>query len=357
MSEVASRESNSSQWWRLLGKLQLGPLIALAVIVAFFYIADGYWGSGNFLSDYSIRMNLNAAALIAVPAMGMTMIIIAGGIDLSAGTALTLCGTILAVGLKTGPDAADGTMYLFGLLALVIAAGCACGAANGLLITGTNVVPFIVTLGTMTIFLGIGQIISSESTVYAPTEKLPQWLRYLCYTGSVGSRYLMNGIMIPTSVLISIALALLVSGMLNLTVFGRNTLAVGSNESTARLCGINVPATKLLVYSLAGVFTAIGGVLYFANIKNGNPTDGSGKELEIIAAVVLGGGSLSGGRGSVLGTILGALIITTIRSGCTQLSIPNTYSQIVIGAIIIIAVIVDQLRHGSPEWLFRMIRR
>ncbi len=100
---------------------------------------------------------------------------------------------------------------------------------------------------------------------------------------------------------------------------------------------------------------AVGGLLYFADVKNGNPSDGTGKELEIIAAVVLGGGSLSGGRGSIFGTMIGALIITVIRSGCSQLAIPNTYTLIIIGGIIIVAVIVDQLRHGSPEWFFRLL--
>ena len=113
--------------------------------------------------------------------------------------------------------------------------------------------------------------------------------------------------------------------------------------------------TIIGVYTLAGFFVAIGGLLYYANVKNGNPSDGMGKELEIIAAVVLGGGSLSGGRGSILGTLVGAFIITAIRSGCAQLSIPNTYTHIIIGGIIIVAVIVDQLRHGSPEWFFRML--
>ena len=208
----------------------------------------------------------------------------------------------------------------------------------------------------MTIYLGLGQIIASESTVYAPKENIPEWLKYLCYTGSNGDNYLIPGLPIPTSVIIAVVLAVCVGMLMRYTVFGRNVFAMGSSVSTARLCGINVPLTIVAVYTLAGFFVAIGGLLYFADVKNGNPSDGTGKELEIIAAVVLGGGSLSGGRGSILGTMVGALIITVIRSGCSQLSIPNTYTHIIIGGIIIIAVIVDQLRHGSPEWFFRLIR-
>ncbi len=325
---------------------QIGPLIALFVIMLLFTIADRYWGAGKFMSGYNLRVTSGSAALIAVPAFGMTLIIISGGIDLSAGTALTLSGTALALSLKAGDPIMNALM-------LMLLTGCLCGLANGVMISATKVVPFIVTLGTMTIFLGIGQIISGESTVYPPRENIPDWLN-LCYTGKDSERYLIPKI--PTSVLLAITLGVGVATMMRYTVFGRNVFAIGSSESTARLCGINVPVTVIAVYTIAGFFVAIGGLLYFADVKSGNPSDGTGKELEIIAAVVLGGGSLSGGRGSIFGTMVGALIITVIRSGCSQLSIPNTYTQIFIGCIIIVAVIVDQLRHGSPEWFFRMFR-
>ncbi len=336
---------------------QLGPLFALVFIVALFTIADNIWSQGYFFSTRNMRVIMSSASLIAVPALGMTMIIIAGGIDLSAGTALTLSGTVLATILKNSAYSADqsgfiGTMLL-ALFATVLT-GCACGVVNGGLISATKVVPFIVTLGTMTIFLGIGQIVSNESTVYAPKENIPDWLN-LCYTGSRAENYLIPGLKIPSSVIIAVVLAVMVGLLMRYTVFGRNVFAIGSSASTAKLCGINVPLTILTVYALAGFFVAVGGLLYFADVKNGNPGDGMGKELEIIAAVVLGGGSLSGGRGSILGTIVGALIITVIRSGCSQLSIPNTYTHIIIGCIIIIAVIVDQLRHGLPEWFFRLL--
>lgn len=338
---------------------QLGPLLALLVIVALFAIADQFRGEGYFLSARNLRVIMSSASLIAVPALGMTIIIIAGGIDLSAGTALTLSGTVLALQLKNSAVTAAEpgfTATLAAAVAAMILTGCACGWINGVLISATRVVPFIVTLGTMTIFLGVGQIMASESTVYAPKENIPEWLTYLCYTGSVDENYLIPGVLFPTSALIAVSLGIAVGLLMRYTVFGRNVFAIGSSESTARLCGINVPLTLVSVYTLAGFFVAVGGLLYFADVKNGNPSDGTGKELEIIAAVVLGGGSLSGGRGSIFGTIVGALIITVIRSGCSQLSIPNTYTHIIIGAIIIVAVIVDQLRHGSPEWFFRLLQ-
>lgn len=337
---------------------QLGPLLALLFIVGLFTLADNAWGEGFFLSARNMRVIMSSAALIAVPAFGMTIIIIAAGIDLSAGTALTLCGTVLALLLKNSDlGAADpgfATNMTLALLAM-ISTGCLCGFVNGVLISATKVVPFIVTLGTMTIFLGVGQIIASESTVYAPKENIPRWLKYLCYTGSNAENYLIPGLPIPTSVIIALVLGVAVGLLMRYTVFGRNVFAIGSSESTARLCGIHVPGTIVAVYTLAGFFVAIGGLLYFADVKNGNPSDGTGKELEVIAAVVLGGGSLSGGRGSIFGTIVGALIITVIRSGCSQLSIPNTYTHIIIGGIIIVAVVVDQLRHGSPQWFFRLL--
>lgn len=349
-------ESNNN-WIKQLFSSQFGPVFALIFIVALFGIADRMISDGFFMTAYNMRVVMSSAALIAVPALGMTIIIIAAGIDLSAGTALTLCGTVLALQLKgSSVPASDPAFTYTMIMALVatIATGCFCGFVNGTLISATKVVPFIVTLGTMTIFLGIGQIIANESTVYAPKENLPEWLN-LCFTGSNPDRYLIPGVLIPTSVIIAVVLAIGVGLLMRYTVFGRNVFAIGSSESTARLCGINVPLTLICVYTLAGFFVAIGGLLYFADVKNGNPSDGTGKELEIIAAVVLGGGSLNGGRGSIMGTLVGALIITVIRSGCTQLGIPNTYTHIIIGVIIIIAVIVDQLRNGSPEWFFRLL--
>ena len=351
---------NARRTLKSIFQSQLGPIFALIFILLLFALADNKWSSGNYLSARNFRVMMNSAALIAVPALGMTIIIIAAGIDLSAGTALTLCGTVLATQLKYAAVAAGEpgfTWVILQALFLTILTGCLCGFVNGGLISLTKVVPFIVTLGTMTIFLGIGQIISAESTVYADGKNIPRWLSDFCYTGSNSDRYLNFGEFpnVPNSVILALVLALGVALLLRYSVFGRNTFAIGSSESTARLCGVNVPLTIVSVYTLAGFFVAIGGLLYYANVKNGNPSDGMGKELEIIAAVVLGGGSLSGGRGSILGTLIGAIIITAIRSGCAQLSIPNTYTHIIIGGIIIIAVIVDQLRHGSPEWFFRLL--
>lgn len=338
---------------------QIGPLIALLIVIGLFAALDHFLSQGRFASVRNLRVMLNAASLVAVPALGMTLIIIAGGIDLSAGTALTLCATVLAVCLKFNETLVFqiGDMTVLSTvtiaLTLTVLTGLLCGLLNGLVISTMRIVPFIVTLGSMTIFLGVGKIISGESTVYPKREAISAWLKDFCSTGlpDVYFGWIPN---IPSSVIVAVILALIVAAVLRYTVFGRNVFAVGSNESTARLCGVNIPLTITLVYMLAGLFVAIGGIYNFANIKNGNPSAGQGLELDIIAAVVLGGGSLSGGRGSVLGTMTGAMIMAVIRSGCDQLSIPNPYQDIIIGLIIIAAVAIDQLRQGSPAWLFRL---
>lgn len=340
--------------------LKHGPTLALLAIILFFMAADYQYGTGNFFSLSNARLIMNSAALVAVPALGMTLIIIAGGIDLSAGTAITLSGTVIAVAFRdyTIPATDSGAEIWIALaLASGLGAGVLCGLINGVIISVTEMVPFIVTLGTMTIFLGIGLLIAGQSGVVpAKVRHLPDWLNSLCYTGSNTDNYWLSFLPIPSSVLIAIILGSLVAGLMHFTVFGRNIVAIGSSPSTARLCGIRVGWTKIWVYAVSGIFVAVGALLYFANVKSGDPSEGTGKELEIIAAVVLGGGSLSGGRGSVFGTIIGALIIKTIASGCTMLDIPNTYTYIIIGAIIILAVLIDGLRNGAPKWLFDRLR-
>jgi ribose/xylose/arabinose/galactoside ABC-type transport system permease subunit len=218
-------------------------------------------------------------------------------------------------------------------------AGCLAGLVNGLLISLLRIVPFIVTLGTMTIYLGVAKYLADETTVRPDRERIPQWLSGLVST-SADSLWLG----LPLGVWIAFALAAALAAVLRYTVFGRYVFALGSNESTARLCGINVPLTKAIVYSLSGLFIGIAGIYQFSRLAVGNPTSGIGLELKIIAAVVIGGGSLSGGQGSVLGTLAGAAIIFVIANGCTLLGYRNPSQDIIIGAIIVAAVTIDRLR-------------
>jgi len=333
----------------------VAPLAALALVVAFFAAAEfaqGFWqsraegprepegqsGFGRFWEGYEskflTRRNatqvLVQSAWVAVAGLGMTIVIVAGGIDLSIGNALALSCCALAWCLDQGKSGGVA-------VAAALAAGCACGLLNGALVSALRVPPFIVTLGTAMLFLGLSKGVANELTI--SPRHVPDAIGNLLRT-SADHTFLA----LPAGVWLALALAALTAAVLKFTVFGRHVFALGSNESTARLCGINVPATKIAVYALAGLFAGIAGVYLFARLKVGVPTEGAGKELPIIAAVVIGGGSLSGGRGSVLGTLAGAAMMTTIQTGCSLLGAPNRMQDIILGAVIVAAVTLDQYR-------------
>jgi ribose transport system permease protein len=201
----------------------------------------------------------------------------------------------------------------------------------------------------MTAYRGVAKIIADETTVRPPIASVPEWLRVLSNPVNRQMPWLIDE-RIPNfshGVWLALALAAITAIVLNYTVFGRRVFAIGSNEATARLCGVNVPLTKIVVYALGGLFVGIAGVYQFAKLSAGNPTSGDGLELRIIAAVVIGGGSLSGGRGSVLGMLAGAMMMNVIDNGCTMLGLRNPIQDILIGAIIIGAVSVDQWRQGK----------
>ena len=357
----------SQSRWNLLGNV-LGPFLALGVVYLFFGITDSMQtDGGTFLTPRNNHALAVSTATVAVAALGMTLVIISGGIDLSAGTALALSATVLAWCLKENVSP---------LLAIVAAVGTGCltGFLNGVLISALRVVPFIVTLGTMTLYLGVAKIIASETTVRPDrTTQIPDWLgsflslrekalvpgdgivpwseqaqqRDWSESASWFQRTLVwfaESTRVPVGVWLMLMLAVVLALALRYTIFGRYVFALGSNESTARLCGINVAWNKIAVYTLSGFFIGIAGLYQFSRLSVGNPTSGVGMELRIIAAVVIGGGSLSGGRGSVIGTLTGAAIMAVIASGCTQLGLSNPVQDIILGVIIIVAVTLDQLR-------------
>ncbi|MBI1903581.1 MAG: ABC transporter permease [Planctomycetia bacterium] len=326
----------------------LGPLAALCLIALFFAAGEffvnwrsdgrGFWEfartfESRFWSPLNGRTILVQSSTVAVAALGMTLVIIAGGIDLSVGNAMALAAAVLAWRLNVG----DGPTKAI-LAALVT--GCFTGLVNGLLISRLKVVPFIVTLGTMMLYLGLAKIVTGESTLRPPLDSIPNWIPQLVSPQAPSPRW----ILLPTGAWVALVLSLILAVVLRFTVFGRHVFAVGSNESTARLCGINVPLVKVIVYTLAGLFAGIGGLYLFARASTANPTAGAGIELKVIAAVVIGGGSLSGGRGSVLGTLAGAGITWVIANGCTFLGLANPIQDIVIGVIIVAAVAIDRLR-------------
>lgn len=327
----------------------LGPVMAMLGIVLFFAVAD-WWQNRTqpqLLSFWTLD-NLRTVAVqiptTAVAALGMTMIIIAGGIDLSAGTSLSLSACVMALLLKHEQPIALA-------VAGCVLTGMAAGAVNGALISLLRVVPFIITLGTMTAYLGIGKILADETTIRPPLRSVPDWLSSLVRQFPRGSwephsEWLLHPYVpyFGWSVALTAALAILTAVLLHSTVLGRRLFAVGSNEQTARLCGINTSYVKILVYALAGLFVGVAGMLQFARLSSGSPTSGVGLELKIIAAVVIGGGSLNGGRGSVVGTLMGATMMQVIGSGCTALGLSNPTQDVIIGAIIITAVTLDQMR-------------
>ena len=321
-----------SKLWSLLTG-QFGPLLALLLVFFFFAVLDAAQPSGGrFLSLRNLQAMLISAAPVVTAALGMTVVIIAGGIDLSVGTAVALSATVMAWVLNQ-----DGSIEL--ALFCCVLTGCAAGCANGIMVSTLRVAPFIVTLGTMTAYLGFAKLVAEETTVRPPLENVPGWLNGLAMPSPEPA-----WLIVAPGVWAMFLLAVAVSLMLRYSVFGRHVFALGSNEQTARLCGLNVPALKVAVYTVSGLFVGLAGVYQFSKLKVGNPISGIGLELKVIAAVVIGGASLSGGRGTVLGTVAGALLMQTIVSGCTQLGVTNPVQDIILGTIIVAAVTFDQIR-------------
>jgi ribose transport system permease protein len=270
--------------------------------------------------------------IVAVAALGMTMIIVSGGIDLSVGSIDSLSTVVVALLL---PGYGPALAALGG-----VAVGALCGAVNGLLITQLRVVPFIVTLGTMLLVRGAAKGLADERRIEAPIT----WLNDLLRTARDG-----RGLLLPTGIWLTVALAIVVAVMLRYTRFGRHLFAIGSNERTARLCGVRIDRCKVAVYTIGAALAGLAGVLEFSKLSVGDPTVAVGFELDVIAAVIIGGGSLLGGKGSVLGTLAGAAIMVVIQVGCSQQGLPNWVQQIVTGTIIIGAVALDRWRQSSAD--------
>lgn len=312
----------------------LGPVLALVLLVAIFGTAE-FWqrGESTFLSLRNARSIAVQAAPVLMGALGMTLVIIAGGIDLSVGTLAALAAMTLGLTLVH-----DGGAAL--ALAVCVLTGLIGGTLNGALISYLRMPPFIVTLGTMTIFLGLAKLSNNNNPVRPLENQLPEWMgTFLSPTPPDGWPLFAPGVWLV------LALAVLMAAVLHYTVAGRYVYALGSNERAAELCGISVARFKVLIYGIAGVFFALAGLYVFCrNNQQGSPTEGTGFELKVIAAVVVGGASLQGGRGTILGTCCGTAIIAVVNSGCVQLGIRNELQDILLGLIVISAVAIDQWR-------------
>ena len=326
-------------------KSLLLPFIGLLFVFVLFTVLIAIFEPDNleaFLSSRNAKTVITQTVIVGIGALGMTMVITSGGIDLSAGSQIALTSVACALTLNAFAGGDPATITAFGMVmaALVaMVAGAATGAFNGTVSCALKIPPFIVTLGTMMIARGAAEGIAKQSQVRTPDNTLqnfmqrnpdPEWL------------------ILAPGVWIMIFLLIVVAVTMRYTVFGRYIYALGSSESTARLCGVPVTKTRIIIYTLCGILMGISGVMSYAFLGSGDPTTAVAKELDIIAAVVIGGGSLSGGKGSPIGSIAGALIMTLLVSGCGMLNVPDWSQKIIIGFIIIGAVAVDTLKNPPP---------
>jgi ribose/xylose/arabinose/galactoside ABC-type transport system permease subunit len=300
-----------------------GPLVALLLVYALF----AGLAPDTFLGGVNLWTMARQTVVVAIAAVGMTYVILLGGIDLSVGSAVAITTVVIAALLRD--QAATPVALLCGVMLPAVV-----GALTGWLITGLGITPFIVTLGTMSLLRGAAKGFANEQKI----DSDPRGLDTLMTAPLPGEWRL------PPGVAIAILVAAVAAVALRYTVFGRHVTAIGSNEQTARLCGVPVSRVKILVYALSGLLAGLAGVMEYATLTVGDPTDSIGLELEVIAAVVIGGGSLSGGQGSIVGAMIGASLMTVIKTGCTHIGLPNWVQEILTGAIIVVAVAVDRFR-------------
>ena len=303
----------------------------LIVIFIGFSLASPY-----FRQFDNVVAILLSTAVNGVLALGVTFVIVTGGIDLSIGTVLTFSAVmsgvfIVDLGLPVGVGVIGGLL-----------AGTLCGMVNGIVIAKMKIPPFIATLGMMMITKGLSLILSHSKPVYLlDTPAFNQ-----IAMGSILGR-LIPGFDIPNAVPILFGAALVASLILSKTILGRYTFAMGSNEEATRLSGVNVDTWKIAVYSLCGLFAGLGGVLMAARLNSAQPALGAGYELDAIAAAVIGGTSLSGGEGTILGTIIGAFIMSTLTNGLRIMAVPQEWQMVVTGVIVIFAVYADIVRRRN----------
>jgi ribose transport system permease protein len=298
---------------------RLLPFLSLIVLFVALTIA-----SPNFFTSTNLSSVVRQTAVINIMALGMTMIMITGGIDLSVGAILAMGGVVGTMAMEKGFSIPTGV--LVGSIT-----GLGCGLANGLMITQLRVQPFIVTLGTLGIFRGTTLIITNG----LPVHQIPQQFSYMGEGNLLG---------VPFVLWILVACAIVTHILLEHTRLGRYTFAIGSNREAAVYAGIPVTFHTTAVYAIGGMLTGLAGMIEASRLMTGQPTAGQGYELQAIAAVVIGGGSLQGGEGSVMGTLVGAFIMGLLSNGSDLLGVSPYLQQAIIGAVIILAVTLDEVR-------------
>ena len=308
---------------------QLLAFASLIVIAIFFSVA-----SSTFLTYGNIVNVLFSTVVIGLLALGTTFVIITGGIDLSIGTGMALCAVM------SGQFIVNWQLpWPLGVL-LAVGFGGLLGFVNGFNVARLRLPPFIATLATMLVAQGLALVVSHSAPIYF--NDAPGYMKL-----STGN--LIPGLNFPNAVL-TLILATAVAGVLiSRTILGRYTFAIGSNEEATALSGINVAKWKIIIYTLAGLFTGLAGVMISARLGSAQPATGAGYELQAIAAVVIGGTSLAGGKGSIVGTVIGALIISVLNNGLQLMSIPQEWQNVILGAVILIAVYADMARKRASS--------
>lgn len=298
---------------------KLGPLLGLIILFVIVSVLNP-----SFLEPLNILNLLRQVAINALIAFGMTFVILTGGIDLSVGAILALSSALTAGMIVSGLDP---------ILAIIV--GCLLGGimgmVNGLMITKGKMAPFIATLATMTVFRGLTLVFTDGNPITGLGDN---------YLFQLFGRGYFLGIPVPAiTMIITFALLYVV---LHKTPFGRKTYAIGGNEKAAIISGIKVPNVKVMIYGLSGLLSALAGAILTSRLNSAQPTAGTSYELDAIAAVVLGGTSLSGGKGRIFGTLIGALIIGTLNNGLNLLGVSSFYQMVVKGIVIAIAVLLDR---------------
>lgn len=327
---VLAQVSKESQVKRIL-KSSIQQMFAFAALIIVYLIfmvtAPNFATFGVFLDI------LKAAAAIGVMALGATFVISTSGIDLSVGTGMTLCAVMAGIFMN---DKYLGLPVGVGLI-LVILFGAFLGSINGFNIGIFKVPPFIATLAMMMVANGLALIISNKTSIPIAS---PYY------------KWISNGEILPplpNAALVFIILTCVAAVLLSKTVVGRYALAIGSNEEATRLSGVNVKLWMIIVYTVAGVFTALGAILYSARFGFAQPAEGLGLELQAIAAVVIGGTSLAGGRATIIGTFIGALLMNTLTKGLQMMGIAKEWQLVVTGIVIMLAVLIDNIRRRRAK--------
>jgi ribose transport system permease protein len=324
MTAVRTRESVAATAAK--GRLQqLLAFASLIVIYAIFSIArpEFFFTYGNFVDI------LFSTVVVGTLAVGTTFVIITGGIDLSIGTGMVLCAVMSGVFIVN-----LDLPIAVGVVATVLFGGLM-GLVNGFNVAILRIPPFIATLAMMLVADGLALVLSHSAPIYFSED--PSYTK-------ISTGNLIPGVQFPNAVVVLIVVAVIAGVLLTKTLLGRYTYSIGSNEEATALSGIDVRRWKIGIYVFAGLFVGLAGIMISARFGNAQPTGGMGYELQAIAAVVIGGTSLSGGKGSIVGTLIGALIISTLNKGLQIMSIPQEWQSVVLGCVILVAVYTDILR-------------